>query len=144
MGERIAYEQRSLNEVVRDTNGFVQKIDCYHAVAADMIHACNLLKGGRLRIVLKVPFEGKVDFEVSAKIVRRIKGRVMLQVLLKRNNLLKYKRFIITDYGNIKGEKMEVPCNWKSWISINDRSTGGQFSNLNSNHGLETRRTVSV
>jgi len=84
MGERIACEQRSLNEVVRDTNGFVQKIGRYHAVAADMIHACNLLKGGRLRIVLKVPFEGKVDFEVSAKIARRIKGWVMLQVPIEK------------------------------------------------------------
>ncbi|MEN5057809.1 hypothetical protein [Sphingobacterium kitahiroshimense] len=84
MGDSIGCEQRSLNEVVRDTNGFVQKIGRYHAVAADMIQSCNLLKGGRLRIVLKVPFEGKVDFEISAKIARRIKGWVMLQVPIEK------------------------------------------------------------
>lgn len=84
MSESIGCEQRSLNEVVRDTKGFVQKIGRYHAVAVDMIHACYLLKGGKHRIVLKVPFEGKVDFEVSPKIAKRLRNWIMLQVPIEK------------------------------------------------------------
>lgn len=73
-------EQRSLNEIVRDTKGFVQKIDRYHAVPLHMIDRCFRLKGGRLRILVKDVLGERTEFVVSAKIAKRIKDWVMLQV----------------------------------------------------------------
>lgn len=86
MNEGIGCEQRSLNEIVRDTHGFVQKIDRHHAIPLDMIKACYQLKGGRLRIILRVPFGDMDSFVVSATISRRIKDWVMLQVPIEKDN----------------------------------------------------------
>lgn len=77
-------EQRSLKEVVNITKGFVQKIDRDKAIPLDMIRTCYGLKRGRLRIVLKIPFEGRYDFEVSDKIARHIREWVMLQVPIEK------------------------------------------------------------
>lgn len=79
-------EQRSLSEIVRDTRGFVQKIDRHHAIPLDMIKACYQIKGGRLRIILHVPFGAIDSFEVSPTISRRIKDWVMLQVPIEKDN----------------------------------------------------------
>ncbi|MDF2476498.1 MAG: hypothetical protein K0S24_1981 [Sphingobacterium sp.] len=86
MEDGIGCEQRSLNEVVRDTNGFVQKIDRYHAIPLDMVKSCYQLKGGRLRIILHVPFGDTDSFVVSSTISRRIKDWVMLQVPIEKDN----------------------------------------------------------
>jgi len=86
MNEGIGCEQRSLNEIVRDTRGFVQKIDRHHAIPLDMIKACYQLKGGRLRIILRVPFGDMDSFVVSSTISRRIKDWVMLQVPIEKDN----------------------------------------------------------
>ena len=77
-------EQRSLKEVVNSTRGFVQKIDRDKAIPLDMIRACHGLKRGRLRILLKIPFEGRYDFEVSDKIAKHIREWVMLQVPIEK------------------------------------------------------------
>ncbi|MGJ1444684.1 hypothetical protein ACR784_11420 [Sphingobacterium multivorum] len=77
-------EQRSLKEVVNSTKGFVQKIDRDKAIPLDMIQACQQLKRGRLRIVLKIPFEGRYYFEVSDKIAKHIREWVMLQVPIEK------------------------------------------------------------
>jgi len=77
-------EQRSLKEVVNITKGFVQKIDRDKAIPLDMIQACHGLKRGRLRIVLKIPFEGRYNFEVSDKIAKHIREWVMLQVPIEK------------------------------------------------------------
>lgn len=81
-------EQRSLNEIVRDTHGFVQKIDRHHAIPLDMIKACYQMKGGRLRIILHVPFGDIDSFVISSTISRRIKDWVMLQVPIEKENIL--------------------------------------------------------
>lgn len=77
-------EQRSLKEVVNITKGFVQKIDRDKAIPLDMIQACQQLKRGRLRIELKIPFEGRHYFEVSDKIAKHIREWVMLQVPIEK------------------------------------------------------------
>ncbi|WP_394677549.1 hypothetical protein [uncultured Sphingobacterium sp.] len=79
-------EQRSLSEIVRDTHGFVQKIDRHHAIPLAMIKTCYQLKGGRLRIILHVPFGAIESFEVAPTIARRIKDWVMLQVPIEKEN----------------------------------------------------------
>lgn len=81
-------EQRSLNEIVRDTQGFVQKIDRHHAIPLDMIKSCYQLKGGRLRIVLHVRFGDMDSFLISSTISRRIKDWVMLQVPIEKENII--------------------------------------------------------
>jgi len=86
MEDGIGCEQRSLNEVVRDTKGFVQKIDRYHAIPLDLVRACYQLKGGRLRIVLNIPFGDIDSFDLSPTISRRIKDWVMLQVPIEKEN----------------------------------------------------------
>lgn len=77
-------EQRSLKEVVNSTKGFVQKIDRDKAIPLDMIQSCHQLKRGRLRIVLRIPFEGRSDFEVSDKIAKHIREWVMLKVPIEK------------------------------------------------------------
>jgi len=77
-------EQRSLKEVVNSTKGFVQKIDRDKAIPFGMIQSCHQLKRGRLRIVLKLPFEGRYNFEVSDKIAKHIKEWIMLQVPIEK------------------------------------------------------------
>lgn len=84
MGESIACEQRSLTEVVRDTKGFVRKIGRNKAIALDVIQACYLLKDGRLRIVFKIPIEGKDYEEISPKLSKQIKDWVMLYVSIEK------------------------------------------------------------
>lgn len=88
MTEDFACEQRSLNEVVRDTGGYVQKIDRHHAIPLHMIQTCQQLKGGKLRIALNVPFDGQREFQVSSRISRRIKEWVMLQVPIEKDNYM--------------------------------------------------------
>ncbi|MFU1857234.1 hypothetical protein ACK8HY_09475 [Sphingobacterium sp. NGMCC 1.201703] len=78
-------EQRSLNEVVRDTRGYVQKIDRHHAIPLGMVKACYQLKGGRLRLVLAVPFGNIECFDISPTTSRRIKEWIMLQVSIEKD-----------------------------------------------------------
>ncbi|WON95045.1 hypothetical protein [Sphingobacterium sp. UGAL515B_05] len=86
MADSKGCEQRSLNEIVRDTHGFVQKIDRHHAIPLAMIKACYQLKGGRLRILLHRPFGAIESFKVAPTIARRIKDWVMLQVPIEKEN----------------------------------------------------------